>query len=118
MFDKDGDGELDRNEIEQMVLMATRVVVRKQYNAGNRKVHNQVATGNTEVDIPEELMIKIKEIINEIFEKVDVDGVWVPYPRRSSSWCLRLTHPSPSFSTLSEPETLSRRISNGLCRTQ
>lgn len=75
MFDKDGDGELDRDEIEKMVLMATRVVVRKQYNAGKRKVHNKVATGNTEVDIPEELLVKIKEIINEIFDKVDKDGV-------------------------------------------
>jgi len=72
MFDKDGDGELDRDEIEQMVLMATRVVVRKQYNAG--KARNKRATGSTEVDIPPELHAKIKEIINEIFDKVDKDG--------------------------------------------
>ena len=42
MFDKDGDGELDREEIEQIVLMATRVVVRKQYNAGKFATRGQL----------------------------------------------------------------------------
>lgn len=74
LFDKDGDGELDADEIENMLMMATRAVVRKQYNASQQQAHNKIATGKTEVEIPEPLRLKIKEIVAEIFEKVDTDG--------------------------------------------
>eukprot|EP01087_Luapelamoeba_hula_P020328 TRINITY_DN6924_c0_g1_i1.p1 TRINITY_DN6924_c0_g1~~TRINITY_DN6924_c0_g1_i1.p1 ORF type:complete len:204 (-),score=46.75 TRINITY_DN6924_c0_g1_i1:25-636(-) len=74
VFDKDGDGMLDRDEIEQMAFMTTRVVVRKQYNEGHHHVQTDKATGATQVDIPEELVVKIRAIIDEVFALVDTNG--------------------------------------------
>eukprot|EP00005_Dracoamoeba_jomungandri_P005160 CAMPEP_0174261336 /NCGR_PEP_ID=MMETSP0439-20130205/11370_1 /TAXON_ID=0 /ORGANISM="Stereomyxa ramosa, Strain Chinc5" /LENGTH=204 /DNA_ID=CAMNT_0015345793 /DNA_START=27 /DNA_END=641 /DNA_ORIENTATION=- len=74
LFDKDGNGELDETEVEEMLLMATRAVVRKQFNASKHTQTNKVATGQTQVDIPDQLKEKIKAIVATIFEKVDTDG--------------------------------------------
>jgi hypothetical protein len=72
LFDEDGNGELSEAEIERMLLMATRAVVRKRYNTHE---DTKKATGNTAVTIPEELKGRIKEIVRGIFEKIDEDQV-------------------------------------------
>ncbi len=55
-----------------MLMMATRAVVRKRFNSQEEK---KKATGNTTVTIPDDLKARIKEIVKEIFKKVDTDGV-------------------------------------------
>lgn len=72
LFDEDGNGELSEAEIERMLLMATRAVVRKRYNTHE---DTKRATGNTAVTIPDELKGRIKEIVKEIFRQIDQDGV-------------------------------------------
>jgi Ca2+-binding EF-hand superfamily protein len=81
LFDEDGNGELSEDEIERMLLMATRAVVRKRYNTHE---DTKKATGNTAVTIPDELKGRIEEIVREIFRKIDKDGVSTSLPHSLS----------------------------------
>lgn len=81
LFDEDGNGELSEEEVERMLLMATRAVVRKRFNTSDE---TKRATGNTAVTIPDELRERIKQIVKEIFEKIDNDRVRAALPSISS----------------------------------
>eukprot|EP00005_Dracoamoeba_jomungandri_P007060 CAMPEP_0174275226 /NCGR_PEP_ID=MMETSP0439-20130205/59539_1 /TAXON_ID=0 /ORGANISM="Stereomyxa ramosa, Strain Chinc5" /LENGTH=194 /DNA_ID=CAMNT_0015367311 /DNA_START=30 /DNA_END=614 /DNA_ORIENTATION=+ len=61
LFDEDGNGELDREEVERMLTLVMKSMMRRASPPG------------TKIEISEKRKAEINRIINEIFEKVDVD---------------------------------------------
>jgi len=77
IFDKDGNGSLSKDEVRQMLTMVVKQVTRAQMKAKSKKV-----TGDTPIEIDDQGKKKIEEILDQIFDKVDVDKVrvawWLP----------------------------------------
>lgn len=64
LFDEDGNGVLDRQEVEKMLVLVTKSVLRRRFPEQAK---------NPEFDIGDSNRDQLKTIVDEIFNKVDVD---------------------------------------------
>mmetsp|Transcript_17911 Transcript_17911/g.19938 ORF Transcript_17911/g.19938 Transcript_17911/m.19938 type:complete len:203 (-) Transcript_17911:108-716(-) len=71
VFDKDGDGELSKDEIRDIIVIIIKQIERTRLREGSS---NPYITGETPVTIDKDGQAKIEKMLNEVFDVVDTDG--------------------------------------------
>lgn len=76
LFDEDGNGELDEQEIKKMLELTTKAFIKRQRSQRNSSPakRNVATTDGENVEISEQLRQQIDQIVKEVLAKIDVDG--------------------------------------------